>query len=57
MLCPTLSLGLYSLTLKGPKHEIFESVFFYTNQRLMVKKIEISKVGVIILWFSPQISS
>ncbi len=23
--------------LKGPKHEIFESGFFYTNQRLMVK--------------------
>jgi hypothetical protein len=24
-------------SLKGPKHEIFESVFFYTNQTLMVR--------------------
>jgi hypothetical protein len=44
--------------LKGPKHEIFESGFFTPIRRLWLddlgtgEKIEISKVGVIILRFS-----
>ncbi len=48
--------------LKGPKHEIFESGFFTQIRGLWLddlgtgEKIEISKVGVIILKFSPRIS-
>ncbi len=49
------------MALKGPKHEIFESGFFTQIRRLWLgnlgtgEKIEILKVGVIILRFSPRI--
>ncbi len=38
--------------LKGPKHEIFESGFLWLGDLGTAKKMEISKVGVIILRFS-----
>ncbi len=33
----TILMAAEEPTLKGPKHEIFESGFFYTNQRHMVR--------------------
>ncbi len=48
--------------LKGPKHEIFERGFLHKSDAYglvtwgLAKKIEISKVGVIILRFSPRMS-
>jgi hypothetical protein len=53
---------VYRLSLKGPKHEIFESGFFTQIRRLWLgdlgtsEKNELSKVGVIILRFTPGIS-
>ncbi len=50
------------VSLKGPKHEIFESGFFTQIRGLWLgdlgtgKKIEISKAEVIILRLSPRIS-
>jgi hypothetical protein len=57
--------GIFShlfCSLKGPKHEIFESGFFTQIRRLWLgdlgtgEKNELSKVGVIILRFSLRIS-
>jgi hypothetical protein len=56
------SVASRKLLLKGPKHEIFESGFFTQIRRLWLgdlgtgEKIELSKIGVIFLRFSPRIS-
>ncbi len=63
LICPQQKyLSRETVPLKGPKQEIFENGFFTQIRRLRLgdlgtgEKIEFSKVGVIILRFSPRIS-